>query len=117
MRRFDLRRTAPAQRFSREFDVGADVELAGLVLRVELVVAAPEFGFVDPAEPDHELAPGMVGVERQQRVVEVEQTQVHAPSSSVIICLSSGTVIARLCASAKWSSRPSRPIRNLRSRL
>ena len=46
---------------------------------VEGVVAAPERGFVDPAEADDELAPGVVGIDRQQRVVEVEEAEVVGP--------------------------------------
>ena len=55
-----------------EGDVGVDVERAGQVLAVELVVAQAVQVGVDPAQRDHELAEGVVGVAGNQRAVEVE---------------------------------------------
>ena len=108
---------AHAQRLGRESDVLVDVEHARLVLLEVFVRAPAEFGFLDPAESNDEFAPRMVRIERDQRVVEIEQAQVasHRPSSASI-CLTSGTVIARLVTSANSSSRSSSTIRCLRSR-
>ena len=116
MRRRELIGRALAQRLGDEVDVGIDVEPAFAVLRIERVVAALERRRVDPTEADHELAPGEVGVDRQQRVVEVEKTEIHVSPSSACICLSSGTVIARLVDRENLSSRSSCAIRWLRSR-
>ena len=74
-------RVAHLQRLRREGDVGVDVERAGAVVGEEGVVAGPEGRAVDPAQASGELAPGMVGVERQQRVVEVEEAQVGQAAS------------------------------------
>ena len=91
-------------RFGGEAHVVVDVERARLVVGVERVVAALELGRVGPADGLRELAPGVVRIDRQQRVVEVEQRDapagggwVHSLSS---IDLMSGTVIARLVCSA-----------------
>ena len=56
------------------------VERARLVVGVELVIAARELHRVVPADADGELAPLVVGVERQQRVVQVEKCQAKAAS-------------------------------------
>src|SRR6185437_17165849 len=114
--RLELAVAAAAKRLDRERDIGVDVESPFDVSREEGIVAAPEFRLVDPPQRDHELAPGVVRIDRQQGVIEVEQAQVQAPPSSASICLSSGTVIARLVAREKASRRSSCAIRCLRSR-
>jgi len=68
----ELGGAALAQGRRREGDVGVDVEPTGPVVGVEPVVAGAKRDRVDPAELDHEFAPGMIGVDRQEGQVEVE---------------------------------------------
>ena len=58
-----------------EVDVGVEIERAGLVVGIEGIVAATELVGIGPADLDHEAAEGMVGVDRDQRVVQVEQAE------------------------------------------
>jgi hypothetical protein len=107
MRRRRLVGAALAQGIRGEAHVVVDVERAGLVVLVELVVAALELHRIGPADLLREDSPGVIGIDRQQRVVEIEQGQgcpgalaslrSHSFSS---IDLISGMVIARLVCSA-----------------
>src|SRR4029079_9020932 len=113
----ELRGGALAQRRGGESDVGGDVEAGRAGVGVERVVAGPERSGVDPAELEHEFAPGVVRIDRQQGQIEVEESEVHRGGpSSASICFSSGTVIARLLASENSSRRSSCAMRCLRSR-
>src|SRR5206468_4708477 len=77
----------------REFDRG---RLAGPIARDQLVVCALEFGAVEAALFDQELDPGLVAVEREQRMVEVEQCQyvaAHERSDRMRECRASGSLL------------------------
>jgi hypothetical protein len=123
--------------FRRAFIIGkrfriVHVERAGLVVGIELVVAARKLHRVVPADANGEFAPLVVGVQGQQRVVEVEQRKPHTAGirghsgsqkakgarlhSDSSIVLSNGIVIARWVRSANASSWSSNNIRLPRSR-
>ncbi len=65
------------ERAQREAEVLMDVERAGLVLLVVHAVLRLVGGALDHALVAHELAPLVVAVAGEQRVVEVEQGQAH----------------------------------------
>src|SRR5690606_38836254 len=79
---FQLRTRKACQRAEREFEVLDRIQGAGLVLGVELRVLAREFVRIDGANADHELAPFIVGVDRQNGVVEIKQGGIHCPCAS-----------------------------------
>ncbi|MDT4874567.1 hypothetical protein FQZ97_1098740 [compost metagenome] len=69
-----------------------DVQRAGFVLLIKGVVR-PGVGFgIAPTQGHGELPPGIVGVDGNERVIEIEKSQVHSFSSMDLI---SGMVIAR----------------------
>jgi hypothetical protein len=106
----------PAHRFGGETHIVVDVQRAGLVLGEEFLVALRELFCVGPANGGREDAPGMVGVDRQQGVVQVEQRhlaraghgaghcvgrrQSHQGQDSSIMARIIGTVTARLARKA-----------------
>ena len=106
------------QRRQGEQQVFVNVERAGLVALVEIVIFAVELDRIhDP--PRHQIAaPGMVAVDRQQCVVEVEQGQVHSGSDWLRLSSSrsSGTVSGRLVCSDRRSSASSSAISEVMSR-
>ncbi len=88
---------AQADGLGGEADVGVRVQRARLVMGIELVVAGLEVAGVAPADLQGELAPGVVGVDRQEGVVEVEQREFPSFSSMERI---RGMVMARLVCKA-----------------
>nr|GEU28121.1 hypothetical protein [Tanacetum cinerariifolium] len=72
--RVELGARERGQRAERKFQVFHGIEGPGLVLGVEAVVATGEFDGVDGADAHQELAPLVVGIDRQQRVVERQAT-------------------------------------------
>ena len=66
---------ALAHGFGGKAHVVVHIQRTGLVVGVKLGIAAGKVHRVGPADADGELAPLVVGVERQQRVVQVEQGQ------------------------------------------
>ena len=101
-------RSVPGERFEGELQVCVDIQRAGLVLFEEGGVPHLVGIAVQHAPVDQELAPFIVAVPGQQRVVEVEQREIPgahciAPSAS----RTSGSVRGRLCDS-EYSSRWSR---------
>jgi hypothetical protein len=74
-----------------------DVERARLVVGIKLVIALAEHRRVGPAQFGGEHAPGVVGVQRQQGVVQVKQREFHSFSS---IARTSGMVRARCVCKA-----------------
>ena len=71
-------RPPQANRLGGEAYVVVHIERTCLVMGIELVVAAGKLHRVVPAEANGELAPLVIGVERQQGVVQVEQGQPKA---------------------------------------
>ena len=65
------------QRLQLEVEELVDVERAGLVLLVELVVARFVDLAVEHALLDQELRPLEIAVAREQRVVEIEERELH----------------------------------------
>jgi hypothetical protein len=86
-----------------EVHIRGQVQRAGLVVGVEGIVALAELLAIGPADVDHELAEGVVGIDRNERAVEVEQAQAsrgtgrfgHQASISASTCRTSGRVTAR----------------------
>ena len=84
----------------REFQVLDRIERTSLVLGKEFIVAALEGVGVDGANAHQESAPLVVGVDRQQGMVEVKQGELHHSFASACShSRSSGSVIGR------WVSR------------
>jgi hypothetical protein len=48
------------------------IQRSGLVLGVKIVVSALELHWVHPASAYRELTPGVVGIDGQQRVVQIK---------------------------------------------
>jgi hypothetical protein len=98
----ELRAREAGQRAERELEVLDRVQRTVLVLGEELRVARGEAHRIDGADAAQELAPLVVGVDRQQRMVEVEKREVHhgvAVSPSCSSSRSSGIVIGRWVSS------------------
>ena len=72
-----LRRRVGAQRSELEGQEGLDVERARLIVAVEAVVLALLVGGIDRTDSRQKAPPFVIAVDGQQRVVEVEQSQVH----------------------------------------
>ncbi|VWC83733.1 hypothetical protein BLA18110_02889 [Burkholderia lata] len=78
--RVPVRETFPriaGERREHVAQVRMDVERAGRVTGRERGVDAGEFGRVDKAMLDHEMAPGLVAVERNEGEVEIEKRELR----------------------------------------
>src|SRR5574341_318803 len=111
----ELLRAVRGERTQREAEVLVDVERARLVLLVVLRILRLVLVARQHAAIDQELAPLVVAVAGEQRVVEVEQGQVHG-SSERKASRTSGSVIGRCCSSEARSSRSSSALSECRSR-
>ena len=56
---------------------GVDIQRAGLVVGIELIVLALLFGFIHHAAPDEETSPLVVAVGGDEGVIEVKEGQIH----------------------------------------
>ncbi len=91
-----------AHRLGRKAHIVVHIERASLVMGKEFVVAAGELDRIGPADAGRELAPRVVRVDRQQRVVQVKEGQFHGrqvfvgrPCSFSSMALIKGMVMAR----------------------
>ncbi len=66
-----------SERTQRERQELHDVERAGMVLRVVAIVCLAVMRAIDDPALDQELAPGVIAVAAQQRVVKIEDGQAH----------------------------------------
>src|SRR5690606_6556802 len=87
-----------------EADVVVDIQRARLVVGVIAVVGLAELLGVAPAQAHGEFAPGVVGVQGNEGVIEVEKGESHTKrlpaQSSSSMDLMSGMVMARCVRNA-----------------
>jgi len=104
---FQLLGRVCGERPQREAEEFVDVERARLVLLVELGVLCLVLLALQHPLVDEELAPLVIGVARKQRIVEIEQAELHG-SSALSASRTSGKVTCR------WRSSE---VRSMRSRI